>query len=280
MSLTPSPWTRQPPLQFGLRLNDPLLRGVFFGMQGASPVDLVSGQLLTQNGGVTTRPSSAGLGRYSDGVDDYLSLSIPSRALSDWTLILLTQGDAPSTDTRVFSFASSTDNNPIVAIGTGATNANKLRIWCRSDAAVSPNGGGTVESSANVFHGVPTVVALRETSTLVSSFINGVADSTDGIVSPGPFTVNRVSIGCLLRATAGSFFKGSNFLALAFSRALSDSEIKALGTPAALWGLFQPIRRRIWPALVTAPSSIPTLSAVTATDITSTAARLRVTVTY
>ena len=244
MALTRRVWTTQPPPGVRLDQGNPLTGGLFFAAHGNSPIELVSGNLITRIDSPGFRSTSAGTGFNTNGTSAFFSSTLRPITLTQWTLVLFTETRTVGFDQRIFGFGNSTDNQPFVAIGAGEAANTRLRVWARSALGAPSN--ENVISSRDAFNSGLSITALRHIGGNLTGFING---RPDGAASGGglnsPYPVNRVAIGGVLRGSLAAPAAAITFAALAYNRALTDEEIYRLGTPAGIWGLFQPLRR-IW----------------------------------
>jgi len=244
VALTRRVWTTQPPPGVRLDQGNPLTGGLFFAAHGNSPIELVSGNLITRIDSPGFRSTSAGTGFNTNGTSAFFSSTLRPITLTQWTLVLFTETRTVGFDQRIFGFGNSTDNQPFVAIGAGEAANTRLRVWARSALGAPSN--ESVISSREAFNSGLSITALRHIGGNLTGFING---RPDGAASGGglnsPYPVNRVAIGGVLRGSLAAPSAAITFAALAYNRALTDEEIYRLGTPAGIWGLFQPLRR-IW----------------------------------
>lgn len=243
--IKPLNW-QQPTAAPVLRRDHPLFAGLFVAHVGGVNVELVSGRAMTSNGGITTRATAGGIATFSDGSDDFLGVDIPAQALTQWTMLALVQGNGHGTDDRAFFIGSSSATAPYIGIGTGASNANKMRcVWVN-------NTGGfptSVDTTADVFNlGRPCAAALTVRDDGVGGvraygYVDGVQDGVSASLVPPDATVNRVGVGALYRSSgAVTHFPGAVLLGLAWNRPLSDAEVRDISVNP--WQLFEP--RRIW----------------------------------
>jgi len=110
----------------------------------------------------------------------------------------------------------------------------------------------TLVSTANFWTNTPHhVVYTQDASGNAAMYIDGAPDATGTFGTGGPPTLNRVTVGALVRNTTGSFFPGTVWEVAKWSRQLSAGEAASLGAglPASffapdhywpLWGLDSP----------------------------------------
>jgi hypothetical protein len=249
------PWDDQPQDAPVLDLEQPLLRDLHFAYVGGHNRDLVSGVNMTF-GTANVRGVNGGLAGDFDGSSQYLGAAIPSVTLQEHTMFALVQGRSPGTDRRVFTFGSSSSNLPFTQIGTGDSNSNKLRLVWRNIDDTFPT---SAQTSRDVFNRNAPVAAAQivkwdgVSDYRAYGFVDGIADGNSGTVPYVTITVDRVSVGAMLRASPAVYFSGSVLLALAWRRPLSDDEIWYISQYP--WSIFAP--RRTYTHI---PSGFPVLS--------------------
>ena len=266
--------TAQPAQPSGVEWANPLTRGLIVAISGSKPVELVNGVALRSEGGPAIAGAPPGMsGPRFDGSSGVLWAPIPRIALGNWTLLQVVRGNSPATDRRSFNVGNSTTNTVIVAIGTGASNAAKVRAVGVNDAGTAPGDTGQVSAADAFVNTGSRVVGLRyDRESGYQCFVNGVADGFAAYVdAASTYTVDRVGVGALYRTGAAAFFAGDSFGAFAWSRALSNEEIaEASRNP---WQLFAPEPRRIW-----VPGTAPSGLTVNAGIGAATAAGLQATI--
>lgn len=111
-------------------------------------------------------------------------------------------------DRRIYSEGDSVNLNPLFTIGSAGSStvtSAKLRVFVRAN-----NGGNRVDavSVANVFDGTWHHIAWVDNAGSGAIYVDGQLDSTWSYDVP-QLTLSRVSLGAVLRATAGNYFSGS-----------------------------------------------------------------------
>lgn len=276
MALVPytAAWVHQPTNPTGLDWSNPHTRGLFAAVCGTSPIEFVNGIPLRIGGSPLFVATPDGLaGPRFNGSSSFQWAPIPTTTLNEWTLLQVVRANSPETDRRSFGFRSSLSTQPLVTLGTGVTNPAKMRLSARSDSGDFP---AEVETAGDAYVATrSTVIALRhQISDGYRAFIDGVSQGQNPFVPPGPYTVDRVGVGCVYGTGAAALFAGDSFVAFGWSRALSNQEIAEISSNP--WQLFEP--QRIWVPVSSGPST-PVLSAPTVISITATSATPRVTIT-
>jgi hypothetical protein len=165
-----------------------------------------------------------------DGVDDYVNIlpaqNLPIYLFPAFTVAVWVKGPLQG-DKRVYSEGSSTTNNTLLNLGTMNTGAfGKADIYVRNDANV-----------AQVNHRYSDRIAFDDTWHHIAYVDDGgkVTLSIDGVRDAGSFEYvrsvlnsNRVSLGAILRATAGSFFLGAIDEVRLYNYALTAAEVSAI----------------------------------------------------
>jgi hypothetical protein len=178
------PWDRQPQEPTGVNAASKFARGLAFAINGATRRDELTGRPLTPFNGATQAVAGSGLGLRTDGTDDYLSLSLQTTNFSPGTIIWVGTGNSPAVDRRAFSLGNTGNADRFFAIGTGVSAANKLRVFARGDGNVDPS-NTTLVTSADVFHGAPTVAALVYETPNITSYVNGAIDTGTALAGIG-----------------------------------------------------------------------------------------------
>lgn len=191
-------------------------------------------------------PTGAGLAFKCDGSSSYLYRTLPGLdgytfGYVPWTIFGVIQGAAGDLDKRVYSIASASD--VIIALGSGAEDAAKGRVWVRSQGADS----SSADTSGTVFEdGLQHTFALSYDGTTVRSYVDGTADAsiTFTMVNYSGESL-EVGIGAVVRAGSGAAFGQAGLaLGLAWTRALSAYEHRILA--ANPWQVFAPMRRPVF----------------------------------
>ena len=184
----------------------------------------------------TTRPTLQGVGTKPclrfDGSNDFLmrTESLGLLAGGAYTLAFAFKSNSPAVDARFFTEGNSASNNtlfiPLQAHNPTATTSSSLY---RNDAGtqlVSPSS----MANTNVFNNADKVFILTDDGTFIRSYVNGSAGASTGWTPSGAFTLDRSSIGCLLRATSGNWWAGDIYGIVAIKRVVTDAERASITT--------------------------------------------------
>lgn len=201
-----------------------ITKGLLTAVLPARRVDSLLGLPYTQDGTYVANPSAAGLGLSTDGSASSIWLPIKSVALTRFTIFGVFKSNSNGTDARALALGSSSDNNPIVQIGSGTSNATKVRIFARTDGGVTPSDTSTTLAA---FDGKEHTVAVTYNGSVVSVYIDGVFDSSSAL-SSGTFTVDRFCVGALRRSSTAVFWAGTTFFGATWDRVLGLGEIASL----------------------------------------------------
>jgi hypothetical protein len=161
---------------------------------------------------------------------DYLFNTTPlMRAATALTTIVITQANAQNA-TRICSEGQAVNTNPIWATAqtTGTTPFQKGSVFLRRDDFATV---AFTESPFDVCNGSPHMwgTKIDQIAQTVTHFADGSDDTPDSFSNPvGTTTVTQFSIGCLLRATASSFFVGDLAAVLVLTKSLSSGEMSAV----------------------------------------------------
>lgn len=184
----------------------------------------------------TTRPTLQGVGTRPairfDGSNDFLQRTddLGLLAAGAFTLALAFKSNTPSVDARLFTGGNSGNNNTLfIPVQAHNPTASTSSAMYRNDAGtqlVSPSS----MANAGVFDNTAKVLIITDDGTFIRSYVNGVAGASTGWTKSGTFTINRSSIGCLLRATSGNWWKGDIYGIVACKRVIRTDERTALTT--------------------------------------------------
>lgn len=238
-------WGRQPPQSVGLASSS-LTAGLFVAASPHHGRELVTGRALTAVSGPTLQVGQRGITGRTNGSSSYWTVDIPSRNLAAFTVMALVRGSgSQALDSRAFTVASSSSDQPLILVNVGTATNTKMRTFWRD---TSGNFAATLpDTTADAFTtSAFKMVALRVPVTSGANqgrstvFIDGVEDVSSSSFTPAGLTVNRVGIGCLSRASASNFYNGDVALGLCWDRALTNEEIAEIaGNP---WQIFEPRR--------------------------------------
>ena len=201
--------------------------GVFHGRAGAAFVT-----------GFDGRPGAAVA---FDGIDDYIEVTgrdqLPIAAHDRFSISMWVRGQRQD-DRRVFSEGSSANNSPVFNLGTDqGGNAAGVDVFIRDGS-----GGVRVShqrSAGDAFDGAWHHIVWVDDQGTAALYIDGVRDAVDFSYTKPTWSLNRTSIGAILRASSSFHFAGSIDEVSLWSRLLDDGEIEELaagGSPLELGG--------------------------------------------
>ena len=170
---------------------------------------------------------------YNSAEYHYAPVSIPPSALKELSMVLVFRPEnVTETLTSLYSFGSSSTNTPMVRIQQGSS-AGKLRWFVRADNGVTDSydltpDGGYVNGQWYV-----AVLRLSVSIGLLDMWVGrlGERGKSYGQVAPSSLSdisVDRQSVGTLMRASSSSPWSGDVALALAFGRRLFDAECESI----------------------------------------------------
>lgn len=220
----------------GLRWSSPLADGLkaLVTVQGGRPIEWVTGQPFTpvSGAGIRAYPGTQSQGTDTNGSSSYWRLD------GSWTFnVTSTEGislaarwtsDASQSDKRVVSFGSSTNTTPILSFDQ-ENSTTKIEVFARPDDAAGPavtttDGGNTGDRTAVYTVDKHNYYDPSFTRPIVwvdrSKTVGGDYSNTD------TWTLDRLSIGALLRSTAASFFDGSVSWMAAWDRTITPYELE------------------------------------------------------
>ena len=134
----------------------------------------------------------------------------------------------PQNDRRIYSEGSSTNNRPLLTLGTANTGANgKLDVFIRT-ASGTPVSHRL--SNATVFDDEWHHVAWVDEDGSARVFVDGVLDTRNFSYDKQAMSLDISSIGAVLRSSACCQFTGDIDDFAAWDRALSAEEVSVLAT--------------------------------------------------
>lgn len=147
-----------------------------------------------------------------DGVDDHLVRSGPSFNLWDagsFTLSLALQGGPPAADRYLVAQGSSASANPVLGpVRSGPTTATSNVPTARSDSN-NQNLSLTGETQALVnAHTGDKVLTVAESGSTYRQYLDHGSAVETAYTRAGPFTLDRLSLGALVRSSAALYWAG------------------------------------------------------------------------
>jgi hypothetical protein len=161
-------------------------------------------------------------GRRTNGVAIY---SLTNYSISFW----VNADPTGQNDRRVFSEGSSLNANPLFTLGTDPTaTSQSLSVLLRNDGNVAILNG--VRSTRPVFDSTWHHVVWTDANGKGRLYIDGNLDETDYTYARGALTLDRTSIGAVLRAGLGNFYFGNIDEPATWNRVLNWTEIQQVMT--------------------------------------------------
>ncbi|MEM7234892.1 MAG: LamG-like jellyroll fold domain-containing protein, partial [Planctomycetota bacterium] len=201
--------------------------------------DLARGNHGTMRGAVSPRfvagfDGEANAAVELDGGDDYVEVSqqsgLPIYGHAEFSIALWVKGDRQA-DRRVFSEGSSTSNTPVFNIGTDSSSQSgsvDLFVRSPSGSAAHPHTLSTREAFDGEWHHVAWIDREGE----AELWIDGERDGTNFDYARPSMSLDRTSIGAILRASSSFHFEGAIDEVSVWSVALSEEQIVALASGA------------------------------------------------
>lgn len=175
----------------------------------------------------TTRPTLQGVGTKPclrfDGVNDVLhrTESLGLYAAGAYSLAFAIKSGSPALDARVFAEGNTATNNTLfIPLQVSASTATSSALMYRNDSGLLQTGSLT---NANVFNGSGHVLIITDDGTFIRSYLDGVAGPVIGY-SRGTYTLDRSSIGALMRAAVSNWCAFDLFGMVAVKRVISSGE--------------------------------------------------------
>lgn len=222
------PWSTQPQGFVSIDWENPITTGLLSADVPGYEVYFIIGSPQI----ISTVQGRAFVGNGTSSVF-YKNLNTTIDSTQPTTVMALVMG-VPATDRRVYGVAD--PSSYVMHIGSSTTDASKLRVWFRSPGIDI----GGPDATATVFEaGIPHIAVLRYQNGVLSSFVDGVANSSVTTNASGTSSPVQLGIGGLVRSSVGSAFATTSVICGAFwKRGLSDSEIASIS--ANPWQLFEP----------------------------------------
>lgn len=182
----------------------------------------------------STRPTLQGVGSYPcirfDGTDDVLHRT-ESLGLYEgvtYTLaIALKSSSTTQLDKRVFAGGNTASGNTLfIPIQTNATTGTTASTMYRDDLGVLKN---TNITSTNVFDTNNHVYIITDDGANITAYKDGAVAST-ATHTRSTLTINRSSIGALMRSTTLAWWGGDIYGIVAIKRVLNSEELSDLNT--------------------------------------------------
>ena len=189
-------------------------------------MNMTSAQLVPGNTGLTNALSFDGISQYCQRTTGFPLYNNPAYSLSIWV-----KGDGTiQTDRRIFSEGSTTGNNPLVTLGTATVlGSTSVRPFIRNDAGTALLNGPVSARPVldNTWHHLVWV----DSNGVTRLYIDGTLDTTSlRYTRSGTFTLDRTSIGAVVRAAVGNQFAGTLDEVATWNRALSYTEVQSIYT--------------------------------------------------
>lgn len=162
-----------------------------------------------------------------------------SSHVGDMTIYMVATVNSGAADGYILADASTSANNPVVAVREAASSAN-LSVFYRNDA-------GTTVVLANDLQPNPTpgfaVISIVDDGSTIESWLDGVdgtgADNPLAYTPSGTYTTDRFAVGALRRATDGAPVSDMDLAELRIYGTAHDDATRAAveAELAAKWGI-------------------------------------------
>ena len=167
-----------------------------------------------------------------NGTTQYLSAAASPIASSPSVFTMAAWANGAAQDGKLFfALGSSTNNSPIIGLGTGATSisqsTNALRPFVRVNSGIFPFGNLAAECISGFWNSTWKHGAMSFDGTNYKAYAEGV-NSLTVAGSLGALDTNRTAVGCLLRSGVALHFSGQVAEAAIWNVALTDAEVDAL----------------------------------------------------
>lgn len=171
----------------------------------------------------SSQPLFSGGGLVFDGVDDFLWNDKPFiwNTNSTINLFIVARGSAQD-DKRLLGEGSSSSNNPMLSFQSGqaaSSASDKIASFLRNDTGTVLRNQSALSGTA--FDNVQRILQFEDTGSGITGYVDGNLGSTVSYSRTGTLTLNRMSIGAILRASTTFHFTGSIFEIIAVTGSLS-----------------------------------------------------------
>ena len=167
-----------------------------------------------------------------DGIEEHARRASGSALYgnnTNYSVAFWVKGPAGQPDRRVFSEASTANNNPLFNLGTANDAVSPgLDVYIRNDDGSNPVNHR--KSTTPVFDDTWHHVAWVDQNGTARLYIDGVLDLTDFNYTRGTMTPNTTSLGAIVRTAASTWFTGEVDDVAIWNRALTYSEIQRIYT--------------------------------------------------
>lgn len=138
-----------------------------------------------------------------DGTNDYLFNTSPFMYANGEINIFIVCSVFADTDKRIISEGSSTDGDPIYAVQTINPVGDKLSARIRNDSGTNLSTGVAL-SSASAFDDTKKLYQWGDNGSQLSGRVNSDDLQTSAYTRSGTLTLDRFSVGALLRSSSAS----------------------------------------------------------------------------
>lgn len=169
--------------------------------------------------------------RYLFRTDD-MGISPGGELSPEWSIFVWLAAPTIGTSQYCCSFGQNVDTDPAIALSSNPTTASTLSMFIRDDSGVNSH-ALTVALQTNSFVSAGQMVGVTvggpETGARVQPWLN----TTRGTVAAlsnysGVHTLNRFTLGALVRSTVTNYLNAAMYQALVINRALRQDEVTAL----------------------------------------------------
>jgi hypothetical protein len=282
------PWSRQP--QVRARIASKWRGAVgfasFTGLDDNRP-DLVTGEVPTRTGTFTRVPNQFGIAAKSDSTSARYSFASanPVKSVSDgYAILVIAAPIAGSTARRTLVLGPETDPSYTACTFAFNLNANSGAAAVENSCLFEYSGASftRVDSTQFLNNGTLQVYLANRLpgSGTPQLFINGINRTAQTFTTASTFTVPAgVHVHSSAGASSNAGIVDPVLFVAVFRRALSVGEAATLSSPAAVFRELLAPRQIIVPVGV-AGGALPTLTSVSASDITSSGFKPQVTYTF
>lgn len=147
--------------------------------------------------------------------DDYVQMPVPFNVNGDWTVYVVAKRDGmPSANEYFWALASSSLSIPNVALLK--TTAGNIQCWVRTDVSDSVTLNFPIANGFSLF-----CVKKTGTQFVLKNLTSNVSASN---TLSGVFSINRCTLGALIRSSAVNYLNGEIAYYMPYGRATTDAE--------------------------------------------------------
>lgn len=169
--------------------------------------------------------------RYLSRTDD-MGISPGGELSPEWSIFVWIAAPSIGTTQYCCGFGHNVDTDPVIVLTSNSTTASTLSMFLRDDSGVNSHSVTVaLQTSSFVSTGqmVGVTVGGPETGARVQLWLNTSRGTIATLANySGVHTLNRFTLGALVRSTVSNYLNAAMYQALVINRALRQAEVTAL----------------------------------------------------